>query len=287
MKLAKLHGLGNDFLVALGAGAGSGSQSLSSLTRMLCQRHTGIGADGIIFYQPTAGDSEADVSALIYNADGSRAEMSGNGTRCLAAYLIHAGAVSNRSLRIRTVSGIKSFTLRERIGRTYVFESSLGSPILDPDAIPVNLGSRPGPVIGISLEVGGEVLPVTISSMGNPHCSTFWPDVTRAPVETLGPLLERHSCFPNRANVEFIQVLDRHRLRVRFWERGVGRTLASGTGSAGAAVAAILNRLVESPVTVEAEQGSMVVQWQPPGELLLSGPAEYICSVDFPDTAKS
>jgi diaminopimelate epimerase len=287
MKLAKLHGLGNDFLVAFGAEAGSASQSLSSLAQSACQRHTGIGADGVVFYQPTVGDAEADVSALIYNADGSRAEMSGNGTRCLAAYLIHSGGVPARSLRIRTVSGIKTFTLKERVGRAYIFESSLGSPIIDPAAIPVNLGSRNVPVIGFSLEVGSQVVPVTISSMGNPHCSTFWPDVTQAPVETLGPQLERHSCFPNRTNVEFIQVVDRHCIRVRFWERGVGRTLASGTGSAGAAVAAILNRFVESPVTVEVEQGNLVVQWQPPGELILTGPAEYICSVDFPDTTTS
>ncbi len=283
MNLAKLHGLGNDFLVALGAEVGSPSQSLSALSLNVCRRHTGVGADGVVFYQPTVGDAEAEVSALIYNADGSRAEMSGNGTRCLAAYLIHSGAVLAHSLRIRTVSGIKTYTLKERQGRTYIFDSMLGSPVLDAAAIPVNLGSHTGPVIGFSLEVGAGIVPVTISSMGNPHCSTFWPDVTQAPVETLGPLLERHSCFPNRTNVEFIQVVDRHCIRARFWERGVGRTLASGTGSAGAAVAAILNGFVESPVTVELERGRLAIQWQPPGELMLTGPAEYICSIDFPD----
>lgn len=125
---------------------------------------------------------------------------------------------------------------------------------------------------------------VTISSMGNPHCSTFWPDVSRAPMEILGPVLERHSCFPNRTNVEFVQVLDRHRIRVRFWERGVGPTLASGTGSSAAVVAAILNCLAESPVIVEVELGSLEVHWQPPGDLFLTGPAEYLCSVDFPES---
>ncbi len=287
MKLAKLHGLGNDFLVGVGADAGSASQSLSSLARSACRRHTGIGADGVVFYQPTVGDAAAEVSALIYNADGGRAEMSGNGTRCLAAYLVHSGAISAQLLRIRTVSGIKTFTLRERMGRTYVFESSLGSPITDPAAIPVYLGSGNKPIIGFPLEVGSEIVPVTISSMGNPHCSTFWPDITQAPVHALGPRLEHHSCFPNRTNVEFIQVIDRHRIRVRFWERGVGHTLSSGTGSAGAVVAAILNRFVESPVTVEVEQGSLAVRWQPPGELALTGPAEFICSIDYPDTPSS
>ena len=287
MKLAKLHGLGNDFLVGLGAEAGSASQSLSFLARSACQRHTGIGADGVVFYQPTVGDAEADVSALIYNADGSRAEMSGNGTRCLAAYLVHSNAVFTGPLRIRTVSGIKTFLLKNRSGRTCIFASSLGSPITDPAAIPVNLGAGKGPIIGCSLDTGSEVVPVTVTSMGNPHCSTFWPDVTQAPVDTLGPRLEHHRCFPNRTNVEFIQVVDRHCIRVRFWERGDGRTLASGTGSAGAAAAAILNRFIESPVTVEVEQGTLLVQWEPPGELTLTGPAEFICSVDYPDEMSS
>ncbi len=169
MKFAKLHGLGNDFLVALGADVGSAPQSLSLLARNVCQRNTGIGADGVVFYRPTVGDADSDVSALIYNADGSRAEMSGNGMRCLAAYLVHSGADSSRSLRIRTVSGIKRFTLKERTGRAYIFESSLGIPILDPARIPVNLGLRHEPVIGYALEVEDGVVPVTISSMGNPH----------------------------------------------------------------------------------------------------------------------
>jgi diaminopimelate epimerase len=284
VKFAKLHGLGNDFLVASGAAAGSASRSLGSLAQNACRRHTGIGADGVMFYQLAAGDAEAEVSALIYNADGSRAEMSGNGTRCLAAHLIRSGQCAGRRLRIRTVAGIKTFVLKEQAGEKYVFESSLGSPVFDPALIPARLESPRVPVVGYELRVGSEVVPVTLSSMGNPHCSTFWPDVDRAPVEQLGPALERHDCFPNRANVEFIEVVDPHCIRVRFWERGVGITLASGTGSAAAATAAILNRFVGSPVKVMVARGDMMIQWQPPGELLLTGPAEYICDVDYPDT---
>jgi len=282
MKLAKLHGLGNDFLISHAGEICATGLSLSSLVQRLCQRHVGIGADGLIFYQPTVGDEEAEVSVSIYNADGSRAEMSGNGTRCLAAYLVHCGVITAQPIRMRTDAGIRTFALKEASGTTYVFESSLGRPITEPARIPVLL-SGPAPLIDFPLNAGSEIVRVTISSMGNPHCSTFWPDVGPAPVETLGPELERHSCFPNRTNVEFIQVLDRHRIRVRFWERGVGQTLASGTGSAAAAVAAILSGRAESPVTVEVERGSILIHWQPPGELMQIGPAEFICNAEFTD----
>jgi len=283
MKFSKLHGLGNDFLVARAEAAAEAGRPLSPLVIRACHRHTGIGAVGVVFFQPTVGDAEADVSALIFNADGSRAEMSGNGTRCLAAYLVYSGELRTQVIRIRTVSGVKTFALKDQKDRTCIFESSLGQPVTEPARIPVRLGTGPAALVDFPLTVGSEFVRVTISSMGNPHCSTFWPNVNQAPLETLGPMLERHGCFPNRTNVEFIEVLDRHRIRVRFWERGVGPTLASGTGSSAAAVAAILNRLVESPVTVEVELGSLLVEWQPPGEVLLTGPAEYICSGNFPE----
>jgi diaminopimelate epimerase len=282
MKLAKLHGLGNDFLICHAGEICTTSPSLSSLVQKLCERHVGIGADGVVFSQLTVGDEEADVAALIYNADGSRAEMSGNGTRCLAAYLIHSGAIDAQPIRIRTVAGIRKFTLTAKSGMTYVFESSLGRPITEPDRIPVSV-SGPTPLVDFPLHAGSEIVSVTITSMGNPHCSTFWPDVSAAPVETLGPLMERHGCFPNRTNVEFIQVLDRHRIRVRFWERGVGQTLASGTGSAAAAVAAILSGRAESPIHVEVARGTLLIHWQPPGELMQTGPAEFICQTEFTD----
>ncbi|MBP1596521.1 MAG: diaminopimelate epimerase, partial [Acidobacteria bacterium] len=282
MKVSKLHGLGNDFLIAASEEIGLPGVSFGSLAESWCRRRTGIGADGVIFYQPTVGDPEADVSALIFNADGSRAEMSGNGTRCLAAWLLHSGILDAPQIRIRTVSGVKSFVLRGRDGRTFVFESTLGVPVTEPSRIPVLLEAQSQPLIGYPLAVDTGVVRVTVTSMGNPHCSTFWPEVSEAPVDMLGPALERHPCFPNRTNVEFVQVLDRHNIRVRFWERGVGPTLASGTGSCAAAVAAMLNRLADSPVRVEVVEGSMMVQWQPPGELSLTGPAEYICSVEFP-----
>ena len=235
----------------------------------------------MIFYQPTCGDSEADFSALIFNADGSRAEMSGNGIRCLAALLIHCGEHTGKIVRIRTVSGIKKLTLTGRNHLSCRFECSMGHPVTDPAKVPARIDSGGQPVLDYSLAVGSETVRVSLCSMGNPHCSTFWPDVAGLPW-SVGTCSGNHPIFPNRTNVEFIQVLDRHRLRVRFWERGVGQTLASGTGSSAAAVAAILRNLAESPLTVETELGSLVVDWQPGRELILTGPAEFVCSGDYP-----
>lgn len=282
MEFAKLHGLGNDFLVASMGEVAGPPKPLSALARRMCDRHRGIGADGIVFYQPTVGDPEADVSALIFNADGSKAEMSGNGVRCLAAQLYRSGRPRSRTLRIRTVSGIKACVLQEHDREVYIFESAMGAPILDPARIPARL-EGPGPILNHPLTVGSEDIGVSLCSMGNPHCSTFWADVGQAPVDRLGPLLEHHPCFPNRTNVEFIQIDDRKHIRVLFWERGVGRTLASGTGSSAAAVAAILNKLVESPVTIETSLGTMLARWVPGEELFLTGPAEFICSGAYPE----
>jgi diaminopimelate epimerase len=232
----------------------------------------------VIYYQPTVGDRDAEVSALIFNADGSKAEMSGNGLRCLAAYLCRSGRHRSKTLRIRTVAGIKTLVLQQADGRTFRFEASMGQPIIDPAGIPVIAENAAGPLVDWLLPVDSGVLPVTVTSMGNPHCSTFWPDVAAAPVERLGPMLENHPAFPERTNVEFVQILDRHAIRARFWERGVGNTLSSGTGSSAAAVAAILRKQVESPVEVQTELGTVAVRWNPAGDLYLEGPAEFICS---------
>jgi len=277
IEFGKLHGLGNDFLVTRMGSNGGPARSLSQLAQDICHPHLGVGADGIMYYLPTVDDAQADFSTLIFNADGSQAEMSGNGVRILAAFLRFQGEHTGEILRIRTVCGIRSLRLIAHVGNVCTFESSMGRPTTDPSKIPCLISPGPAPIVDWPLAVGSEAVRVTVSSMGNPHCSTFWPDVSCAPFEVLGPLLERHSSFPNRTNVEFVQVLDRHRLRVRFWERGVGHTFASGTGSCGASVAAILNNLAESPVMVETELGSLLVRWNPGEELHLTGPAEFIC----------
>ncbi len=282
LDFAKLHALGNDFLIMRTGETGDLPQSLSSLARALCDRHRGIGADGTVFYQLTVADAEAEVAAIIFNADGSRAEVSGNGLRCLAACLHACGVHRNEVLRVRTVSGVRAFELRSCDGREYVYESRMGIPILEAERIPALLGSGQEPVLDYPLDLNGKCVRITATSLGNPHCSVFWSDLDDAPVEKLGPLLEQHAAFPQKTNVEFAQVLDRHSIKLRFWERGVGRTLASGTGSAAAAVASMLLGYCESPVTVQTDLGSMTVTWQPGGEVRLTGPAEIICYGTYP-----
>ena len=278
MEFAKLHGLGNDFLIAKAGEAGFGKKPLPHLAKAVCDRHLGVGADGIVFYQPTTGDKDAEVSALIFNADGSRAEMSGNGVRCLAAWLRLSGECRRPSIRIRTVAGVRVLKLESHTINSCAFECSMGRPIVEPRLIPVLLGEPDRPLLDYPLGLGNGVLKISASSFGNPHCTTFWEDVGLAPLESLGRELENHSAFPNKTNVEFVQIIDEHRLKVRFWERGVGPTLASGTGSSAAAVAAILSGRAQSPMAVEAQIGSMSVRWDPPGELYLSGPAQLICT---------
>jgi len=276
LEFAKLHGLGNDFVVVKLEPEGWDDEAITRLARRICDRRRGIGADGTLLYWDTPEDPEAAVRTRIFNADGSETEMSGNGVRCLAALLVTRKA-ARKPLRIRTLSGVKTLRLCGEAGSAYTFESSMGKPDLDPRALPARL-ERSGPVLDHPLAVDGEVVAVTLSSIGNPHCSTFWPDLEDAPFERLGPRLERHPIFPNRTNVEFVQVLGRDRLRVRFWERGVGETPASGTGSCAAALAALLHDYVESPVTVQTEQGSLRVARDPGGELFLTGPAELVCT---------
>jgi diaminopimelate epimerase len=278
VEFAKLHGLGNDFIVARAGTVQDRPLSLGELARKACDRHCGIGADGVLFYETTSGDPDADVSALIFNSDGSRAEISGNGVRCLAAFLLHNRDLQGRIIRMRTTVGIRRLELISQKGTAFEFRTSLGSPVTEPGCV----GSfEPGTKCPLPLSVGDQTVPVTLTSMGNPHCSTFWPDITEAPLDRLGPAIECHPCFPNRTNVEFIQVVDRHRLKVRFWERGAGATLSSGTGSSAAAVSAILNGYVDSPVQVETALGSLLVDWHPGTELLLTGPAEFICRGEY------
>jgi diaminopimelate epimerase len=277
LEFAKLHSLGNDFLIVRTGEPGDLPSPLGALAVGLCDRHRGVGADGVVFYQPTISDSEAETAAIIINADGSRAEVSGNGLRCLAAHLNATGAHPGETLRIRTVVGIRTYSLKDVRNGVYTYESRMGRPILDPSLVPAQLGGSPGPVLDYPLVTSTGVIPVSVCSLGNPHCSTFWPDLSQVPVEAIGPAIEHHQAFPRRTNVEFVQVLDGHSLRVRFWERGVGLTMSSGTGVSAATVAAILHGFVESPVNVYTESGSMSVAWRPGEDLFLVGPAEFIC----------
>lgn len=273
----KAQGAGNDFLVIESAP----DVPLPPLEtrRRICDRHYGVGADGILFLTVPPGQPGADADLRIFNSDGGEVEISGNGTRCAAAYLVRTGRCGKRFV-IRTGAGPKLVQLVAQRENEYEFEMAMGAPVLAPKAIPfAPPGFCPEPVVNFPLPVQSGERRVTVTSMGNPHCSILvehfdfdW--------KALGAEIENHPYFPNRTNVEFFRPLSRHEIEVRFWERGVGFTLSSGTGSCGASVAAILNKLADSPVTVQTLAGNLVMRWESEG-VVLRGPAEIICRGEF------
>src|SRR5262245_13072562 len=226
----KTHALGNDFLLV--QHEPTIPEEYPNVARRICDRHFGVGADGLILWK-----REDDKFRLrIFNQDGSEAECSGNGLRCAAAYLIESGKWTEDRIQLETVSGL--YTLR-RVGNQY--EADMGIPALEPERIPF-IPARPmDRVVNYPMKVDGYSVSITACSTGNPHCSLFLDQLDDAFAQAVGPLLENHPAFPNRTNVEFIHVKDSRNIEVAFWERGVGTTFASGTGSCGAAVACVLN----------------------------------------------
>lgn len=264
----KTHALGNDFLLAeRSAAIPSDEDGLEKLSRRICDRHFGVGADGLIIW--TAGDDAFRLR--IFNQDGSEAECSGNGLRCMAAYLIESGRWANDEIRLQTISGL--YTLRRTGGQ---YEADMGEPKLAPPDIPFIPDKPVERVVDYPLQAGGESFSISACSTGNPHCSLFVNRSDDDYVVKAGPSLERHPAFPNRTNVEFIHVLNRDEIEVRFWERGVGYSNASGTGSCGAVVASILNGKTSRRVTVHAKAGKLIVEWPENGRLKLTSTANVV-----------
>ena len=281
MRFAKLHGLGNDFLVVSPAGPAD-LAAAAGLARRMCDRHTGVGADGLIFLDPEAGPP-ARSGFRIFNADGSEAEISGNGLRCAAAFLASAGPGAPSEVLFRTAAGERGSEIVSSRGRLFEVAIDLGVPALASEDIPFDDGRRHDRVVDILLPVGTDARRVTCVSMGNPHCSLFFDDLPpRDEWRRIGREIESHPFFPDRTNVEFVRVGDRGEIEARFWERGVGETRASGTGSAAAAVAAMLKGLVDRAVTVRTAGGSLRVEWPEGGRVRQTGPAELVFSGDYP-----
>ena len=276
---SKTEGLGNDFLIMKGELIPESIYSV--LSQKICERHFGVGADGLVFFWPCAAGEATNFRMRIFNADGGEAEMSGNGLRCLAAHLFHGGLHHRDVLKIEAVSGLKILTLYNSQPPAYSFAVDMGPPVLEARRIPFHPPEVPAFLRGFPLEVAGEVFPVTITSMGNPHCSLFVDDFSRVDWKRLGPLIEHHPFFPNRTNVEFVRVIQRQEIEVCFWERGVGVTLASGTGSCGATVASSLNGFVDSPVKVHTPGGVLEISWKLGETVMLMGPARVICSGNY------
>ena len=251
----------------------------SALAQAICDRHFGVGADGCVF----VGEISAEHVALrIFNRDGSEAGMSGNGFRCGCAFLHHRSLVDQPEVTLMTASGMKGYTLLEQEEGSWIYQSRMGAPVFEPAAIPFRAPDEVQDIRGYSLDVAGEQVSIAALSVGNPQCVVLGEELPgEEDFRRLGRGLERHPDFPERTNVSFVQVVDSNQLKIRLWERGVGPTHSSGTGSCGAAVAAIRAGKVRSPVQVSTETGSQQVQWDGETDLLLTGNARFIAEVNF------
>jgi len=274
MEFTKLQGMGNDFLVTMVEDVHS-IQLIDKLAVRMCDRHFGAGADGLVVASRST-ESNADFISRIFNSDGGEAEVSGNGTRCLAAYLYHSGLWAAPEVRIATAAGIKYGDLISKEGRRYEFEFNMGRPILASREIPVRIEPSAESVVSYLLLVAEKTYEITCTSMGNPHCSIVVPDLTDKALAGIAPLIESHDLFPRRTNVEFIRPVSSSEIEVRFWERGVGWTNSSGTGSCAAAVASALLGLTGRAVLIRTPGGTLAVRWSADDVVYLTGEAEVI-----------
>jgi diaminopimelate epimerase len=271
LRFTKMHGIGNDY-VYIDCFAESVADP-AALARRVSPRHTGIGSDGVILICPS---DTADCRMEMYNADGSRGEMCGNGIRCVGKYIYDHGLVQKDSLHVATDAGVKVLRLHTRNGRVHTVTVDMGEPIFDGPRIPV---TAEGQVLNAPILVDGQTYHVTCVSMGNPHCVTFVASVDGLPLSDIGPRFEHHLFFPKRVNTEFVQVLARDELRMRVWERGSGETAACGTGACAALVAAVLNDKADRRATIHLNGGDLEIEWSAAdNHVLMTGPAEEVFS---------
>jgi diaminopimelate epimerase len=285
MRFVKFHGYGNDYIVCeAGELAGVAAGDVPEFVRRACDRHYGVGGDGVATLERAAddgaagGSGAADFVLRIFNPDGSEAAMSGNGSRSAASFLYFQGLWAGEELRLATKAGVKLYHLLEQNGRgRYRFAAEIGRPVFDSATIPMHTGEARQQVLDFPLELEtGEVVRLTALQMCNPNACVFVDDFERADWRRVGRALESHAQFPQRTNVEFVRVRDRATIEVRVYERGVGPTLSSGTGACASAVAACLNGRTDRRVRVEMEGGRLEVEWRDDGEVLLTGEAEVI-----------
>jgi diaminopimelate epimerase len=274
-RFIKFHGFGNDYIVIESAEL-VGLGDLAEFAKQICNRHYGAGADGIAVISREK-DEEADFRVRIFNPDASEAALSGNGTRCAAAYVYYKKLWTLDVLLLRTRSGIKRYSLVEQIGPgKYVFDSELGQPRFANDAIPMITDRPMDKVIEYPLLVNGNLLKVTALQMGNPNCCIFVDAFEELDWRRLGEAIENHEQFPDRTNVVFVRVKDRQTIELRIWERGVGETTASGTCSCAAAVATMINAKSERSIDVLMPGGRAHIQWREDGEVVINAPAELV-----------
>jgi diaminopimelate epimerase len=282
LEFTKMHGLGNDYVyVSL---FDQRVDDPAALARAISDRHRGVGSDGLILVAPPT-EAGAHVRMIMFNADGSRAEMCGNGIRCLAKLAYERGLARANPLRVQTDRGVLSLDLTvDRDSRVTRVRVDTGEPILEPRRIPVDLeGDR---VVAQPIRFAGTTRPMTCVSMGNPHAIFFESDLAAVPLAEWGPQIERHPLFPERINVHFVQVLGSDALKMITWERGTGVTQACGTGAAAVCVAGVLNRLTGRGITAELPGGRLELQWdEGTRHVYLTGPAEEVFRGQWPNSS--
>lgn len=274
MKFSKFQGLGNDYIIIDELKESIiPEEQKSALTKTLCERRFSIGADGILFVCPST-HSNADIRMRIFNADGSEAEMCGNGIRCFAKYVYSKGVLKKTQMRVETLAGIKIPTLSITNGKVNLIKVDMGTPHFLRKEIPMK-----GPnteVINEDLQVQDEIFSVTCLSVGNPHCIIFLDDLEKMNIE-IGKIIEYHEIFPKKINVEFVNVLNRGEIKMRVWERGVGETLACGTGACAAAVASVRNDYTDRKVLVHLLGGDLEIFWDEiDNHIYMTGTAEHV-----------
>jgi diaminopimelate epimerase len=274
VEFTKMHGAGNDFIVL--DGIRNELPPMEDFSKRIAHRNFGIGCDQVLVVRTPRDPDSADFRMEIYNCDGSQVEMCGNGIRAFFKYLRDRGHAQADELRIETLGGV----VRPRWAGTDMVRVDMGRPVLAPAKIPTTIASGDGPVLDVELPVAGAVsgrVTVSCASMGNPHAVVVVDDVDAAPVAELGAAIENHPVFPARTNVEFIEIVSRDRIRQRTWERGVGETLACGSGACAAAVVSILRSVVDRSVCVSLRGGDLEIAWA--GEdapVLMTGPATEV-----------
>ena len=268
MKFTKMHGCGNDYVYV--DCTNEMIENPSEVSKYVSDRHFGIGSDGLILI---CSSETADFRMAMYNADGSEGAMCGNGIRCVAKNVYDKGLTDKKNISIETKSGIKELELTVEDGKVSLVKVNMGAPILKAKDIPVYVDTEK--CIDSDINVDGKDYKITCVSMGNPHAVTFIDeDVKTFPIEKIGPKFENHPMFPDRVNTEFVQVLNRHEVNMRVWERGSGETLACGTGTCATVVACVLNGLTDDEVTVHLLGGDLFIKYDRENDTVwMTGPA--------------
>lgn len=276
MRFAKMHGAGNDYVYVNGFAETVADPA--ALARAVSNRQFGIGSDGLILILPS---EIADVRMRMFNADGSEAEMCGNGIRCVAKYAYDHGLVTNKDIRVETGAGVKPLQLfTNAANKVEGVRVNMGRPVLQRSRIPMT-GPEAEQVVAESLAVLDRTFAITCVSMGNPHCVVFVDDVDAFPVELYGPAIENHPSFPRRINVEFVQVLSSGEVRQRTWERGAAETLACGTGASAVTVAGVLTGRTDRRLINHLRGGDLEMEWAEDGDIYMTGPAVQVFEGDY------